>query len=81
MSEVRPITGHRRDLGDVDGLAASVAKVGLLHPVGEAFQRTRSRISSSGMWRMAAQGERALDTPRARREQELTAEPPPEGSA
>src|SRR5690349_19827099 len=24
---------HRRDLGDIDGLAASIAQVGLLHPV------------------------------------------------
>ena len=24
---------HRRDLGDIEGLAASIAEVGLLHPV------------------------------------------------
>jgi ParB family chromosome partitioning protein len=24
---------HRRDLGDIDGLAASIASIGLLHPV------------------------------------------------
>jgi ParB family chromosome partitioning protein len=39
MSQVRPIssiavgTRHRRDMGDVDGLARSIADVGLLHPI------------------------------------------------
>jgi ParB/RepB/Spo0J family partition protein len=39
MSEVRPITSitigtrHRRDMGDVEGLAASIAELGLLHPI------------------------------------------------
>ena len=39
MSDTRPIDSiivgerHRRDMGDIDGLAASIAEVGLLHPV------------------------------------------------
>jgi ParB family transcriptional regulator, chromosome partitioning protein len=39
MTDMRPIasivvgTRHRRDLGDIDGLARSLAEVGLLHPI------------------------------------------------
>jgi ParB-like nuclease domain len=53
---VRPIDSirvgprHRRDLGDVDGLAASIAEVGLLHPV----VITSAGILIAGARRLAA---------------------------
>jgi ParB family chromosome partitioning protein len=40
LTESRPITAirvgeqrHRRDLGDIDGLAESIGDLGLLHPI------------------------------------------------
>jgi ParB family chromosome partitioning protein len=33
ISSIRVGARHRRDLGDVDGLAVSIAELGLLHPV------------------------------------------------
>lgn len=33
LSQISVGTRHRRDMGDIDGLAASIAEIGLLHPV------------------------------------------------
>lgn len=33
IADIRVGERHRRDLGDIDGLAASMASIGLLHPV------------------------------------------------
>jgi ParB family transcriptional regulator, chromosome partitioning protein len=33
ISQIRIGTLHRRDLGDLDQLAASIADVGLIHPI------------------------------------------------
>jgi ParB/RepB/Spo0J family partition protein len=33
VSEIVVMERHRKDLGDIDGLAASIAEVGLLHPI------------------------------------------------
>lgn len=33
IAEIRIGKRHRRDLGDVEGLAASIADLGLLHPI------------------------------------------------
>ena len=38
-SDTRPVNSivigerHRKDLGDIDGLAVSIAELGLLHPI------------------------------------------------
>jgi ParB family chromosome partitioning protein len=33
IASIKPGTRHRRDMGDIDALARSIADVGLLHPV------------------------------------------------
>ena len=37
IDQIRVGERHRRDLGDIDGLAASIAEVGLLQPIALTF--------------------------------------------
>jgi N6-adenosine-specific RNA methylase IME4 len=47
ISQITVGQRHRRDLGDIDGLAASIAEVGLLQPIAVTFD---GHLIAGGDW-------------------------------
>ena len=60
IANIKIGTRHRKDLGDIDGLAASIQQVGLLHPLvvtpGLTLLAGERRLAASSAHHQAATG-------------------------